>query len=104
MNEKYYIIYFDVPLLKIKPLIDRLAKLGDRVFLNDTLYVVKSSLSALEIYQRFTAPPFDGHNFGLFITEFNPSAGNTFGSWGVDLWRFLGLYEEPKDEEEKRDQ
>ena len=99
-NKKFYLIYFD-PTKERKPLLERLAKLGDRVFMDDTLYIVKSELSAFEIYERFVAPPFDDGKMELFITQIHPENGNTFGSWGPDFWRFLGLYsdEEPKSEE-----
>ena len=91
MDKKYYLIYFD-PTRGRRVFLDRLAKLGDRVFMDDTLYIVKSELTALEIYEHFVAPPLDDGKLELFITEINPANGNTFGSWGVDFWRFLGLY------------
>lgn len=101
MDKKYYLIYFD-PKRDRQTFLDRLAKLGDRVYMDDTLYIVKSEMTALEIYEKFVAPPMDDAQFELFITEINPFNGNTFGCWGPDFWRFLGLYtdEQPKSEEE----
>ena len=99
-NKKYFLIYFD-PTKDRNILKERVAKLGDRVYMDETLYIVKTELTAQEIYARFIVPPFEDANMELFITQLHPEDGQTFGSWGADLWRFLGLYsdEQPAVEE-----
>ena len=96
-NKKTYLIYIERAKMD-KNMADRIAKLGDRVFMDTGLYLVKSEFDAFGIYDHLTAPPFE--EMELFITEINPENGNTYGMWdNSSFWRFLGLYsdEQPKD-------
>ena len=101
--EKFYLIYFSPEWGENKQvLLDRLAKLGPRVYLNETMYIVKSSLTGYEIYEKFLAPPIDNADkHELFITDIKPDTGNTFGLFNTDFWRFLGLYIDEKAKSEE---
>jgi len=83
-----------------KTLNDRIAKLGDRVFMDTGLYLVKSTLVASEITALLTAPPYD--NVEVFVAELHPEEGNTFGLWrSTNLWSFLGLYSDENQQNEE---
>ena len=101
--EKYYLIYFSPKWGDNKKIfLERIAKLGPRVYIGETMYMVKSSLTGHEIYNIFMSPPIDvADKHELFISDINPLNGNTFGLFTTDFWRFLGLYvdDEPKNEE-----
>lgn len=103
-NKKTYLIYIDRAQMG-KSFADRIAKLGDRVFMDTGLYLVKCKDTAEEITALLTAPPYNQTE--VFVAELKPDEGNIFGLWkNLDLWRFLGLYseEKPKDEETTTEQ
>lgn len=105
--EKFYLIYFSPDWGEYKHVfLDRIAKLGPRVYVGETIYIVKSSLTAYEIYEKFMAPPIDSVEkpYELFITDINPDAGNTFGLFSPDFWRFLGFYSDEQPEDEQSDE
>ena len=105
--EKFYLIYFSPDWGEYKHVfLDRITKLGPRVYVSDTMYIVKSSLTGYEIYEKFMAPPVDGigKQHELFITDINPDSGNTFGLFSSDFWRFLGLYSDEQPEDEQSDE
>ena len=97
-DKKYFLIYVD-PVNET--IVNRISKIGDRVFIDDCLYLVKTSDDVFNIYQKLTAPPFDEANIEIFVTELHPERGEVFGKCSSNVWRFLGLYtdEQQKDEE-----
>ena len=61
------------------------------------LYLVKSEETSPEILEKLAAPPFE--NLEIFVAELKPEEGNVFGQLrSANVWRFLGLLEEPNEE------
>lgn len=93
---KTYIIYLQRSGI-LKPLIERLGLIGDRVFLDTGLYLVKSDETSVDILGKLAAPPFD--NMEIFVAELKPEDGNIYGAVrNANIWRFLGLLDEPNEE------
>ena len=100
-ENKYFLIYVD-PVNET--LVNRISKIGDRVFIDDCLYLVKTSDDVFNIYQKLTATPFDEANIEIFVTELHPERGEVFGKCNSNVWRFLGLYSDEKAEDEQSDE
>ena len=93
---KTYIVYLQRSGIQ-KPLIERIGLIGDHVFLDTGLYLVKSEEPAVDIQAKLAAPPYD--NMEIFVAELKPEEGNIYGAVrNANIWRFLGLLDEPNEE------
>lgn len=96
-DEKFYVLFYD-PSMDSSLLRERVAMLGDRFMLDKTTFIVKTKYSAAEICEIMVQPPAGQMN--LFVAQLHPEEGNIYGLYPVHFWKFMGLYQENKEEKE----
>ena len=106
-----FLVYFDLKLFNVVEgaeigdiIANRIVGIGERYHLGTNLYLVKSDRTAMEIHASIAQPymlhgddnPREFNNIGLVVTRIDTENANTFGVWSAELWRFLGLFDDAK--------
>jgi hypothetical protein len=96
---KIYFIYYDQGITD-KKIAERVLKIGDHVQPDPekNFFLVKSDLTAMEIYDGFTSGL--DVSFRVLVGEIEPT--NVFGLWTEALWKFFGFETADNNKEEEK--